>query len=305
MLFARHAGDIPAADELAASGIDTFVNTAPQPTVRADAEDRGRGASVLEQYSQATQPLAAVGPGLPAVSKRLMEKIRANEYVDFAELPPAKGKSRPISQALDGQVLVVQAADLLQTRKVIPDFATWSQCFALYAAILAPQQPTRIAEFMAYQSIIAKASKQYKWPAWVVYDQNFRQEAAGDLLQSWAKVDPSIYALCFTGQAASLENWCTRCQCLDHSTANCPAQPSRKRSWAAATSSPVTQYRAGLGRQSQEQQICIKFNKFDGDCRFGRQCKFMHVCSACREPHPMSRCKKKSTQAPAADARET
>lgn len=265
------------------------------------AESKGKDA-VREQYTQAAQPLSTVGPGLPSLPKRLMEKIRANEYVEFSELPPAKGKSRTLSQAMEGQVLVVQAADLLQTRKVIPDFATWSQCFALYVAVLAPQQPARIAEFMAYQSIIAKASKQYKWPAWIVYDQNFRQEAAGDPSQSWAKVDPSVYSLCFTGQAMSSENWCSRCQCLDHATANCPAQPSRKRAWSASQSAPATQYRAGPSRQPQEQQVCLKFNKFDGDCRFGRQCKFMHVCSGCREPHPVSRCKyggKKGTLSPA------
>ena len=31
-------------------------------------------------------------------------------------------------------------------------------------------------------------------------------------------MDPSIYAQCATGQANSMENWCTRCQCLDHTT---------------------------------------------------------------------------------------
>ena len=89
--------------------------------------------------SQASQPLLAVGSGFPSLPRKLVTRIRANEYIDFADLPPAKGKSRPISQATEGQVLVVQAADLLQSRKVIPDLATWSQCFALYVAVLAPK----------------------------------------------------------------------------------------------------------------------------------------------------------------------
>ncbi len=110
--------------------------------------------------------------------KKVVERILSNQYVEFAELPPAKGKSRQLTQSLEGQVLVVQAADLLQTRKVIPDLATWSQCFALYVAVLAPHQPGRIADFMAYQAMIAKTSMKYRCPAWIVYDQNFRQEVS-------------------------------------------------------------------------------------------------------------------------------
>ena len=92
---------------------------------------------------------------------------------------------------------MVQAADLGQPRRVIPDLATWSQCFTLYVAVLAPSQP-RLADLMAYQSLIAKVSAKFKWPPWVVYDQNFRQDAIGNPQLAWAKVDPSMYAQCFT-----------------------------------------------------------------------------------------------------------
>ena len=95
---------------------------------------------------------------------------------------------------LEGQIIVVQAADLQQTRKIIPDFATWVQCFSLYSATLASKFPERIQELMTYQTTIAKASRKYRWPSWVVYDQNFRQEVAGNPSQSWAKVDPRVYA---------------------------------------------------------------------------------------------------------------
>ena len=87
---------------------------------------------------------------------------------------------------------------------------------------------------MGYQAIIAKASTKYRWPSWVVYDPNFRQEVAGNNEQAWSKVDQSIYALSFTGQACTSENWCSRCQCLDHTSQNCPGRPSRKRPWDTA-----------------------------------------------------------------------
>ena len=47
---------------------------------------------------------------------------------------------------------MVQAADLVQSRKIIPDLATWLQCFALYVAVLAKGNPQKVQELMAYQN---------------------------------------------------------------------------------------------------------------------------------------------------------
>ena len=163
---------MPNAEVLIANRVQTFTAT--------DQES-------LEQKKAVTPVLVPVGPGFQALPKKLVEKITANECIDFAELPPAKGKSRPLPQSTEGQVLVVQAADLMQTHRIIPDLATWSQCFTLYVAVLAPTQPERIRDLVAYQAIIAKASLKYKWPSWVVYDQNFRQEVAGKPDQTWGK----------------------------------------------------------------------------------------------------------------------
>jgi hypothetical protein len=114
--------------------------------------------------------------------------------VDFNELPPAKGKGRPLSQPLDGQVVVVQAADLLQTRRIIPDLATWIQCFGIFTAVVIRKKPEKSADLLAYMSTISKASQKYKWPSWIIYDQNFRMEIPGKAAQEWARaVCPMFY----------------------------------------------------------------------------------------------------------------
>ncbi len=51
-----------------------------------------------------------------------------------------------MSHALEDQVIVVQAADLIQSWRIIPDLATWSQCYALYVAVLATDQPERLLD---------------------------------------------------------------------------------------------------------------------------------------------------------------
>ena len=268
--------------ELVDSGIQSFTSSEDtQMSGEHTILDKFQGP---EQGSATSCQWINVGAGLPALPKKLVERIRANEYIDFADLPPAKGKSRPLLQSLEGHVIVVQAADLAQPRRVIPDLATWSQCFALYVAVLAPSQP-RLADLMAYQSLIAKVSAKFKWPSWVVYDQNFQQDAVGNPQLAWAKVDPSTYAQCFTNQAISRENWCEKCQSLDHTSGNCPSRP-RKRPWSAMT--PQAQ-------PGSNDDVCKKYNRFNGDCKFGKECRYLHICLKCREPHPISRCKANST----------
>ncbi len=233
-------------------------------------------------------PTVTLGPGLPPISRRLVDKIQALEYVDLAELPPARGRSRPSHQLSDDRIVVVQAADLLQTRKIIPDLATWVQCFTLYITALTGKHPHRLTDLLGYMSLTARNSKKYKWPSWIVYDQNFRQEAAGNASLTWAKADPSLYAQCFTGQEKATENWCSRCHSVDHQSYECP-QAARKRPWNAGPGAQQAQQARGSPRQSAE--ICQKFNKYNGDCKFGNACRFWHACSKCKGPHPVTRCK--------------
>ena len=92
--------------------------------------------SLLKESSLQARPAAsamiATGEGLPALPKKWAKKIQAEEFVDFAELPPAKGKVRGTPSSLDSQIVVVQAVDLVESRKLIPDFTTWVQCFSIY-----------------------------------------------------------------------------------------------------------------------------------------------------------------------------
>ncbi len=275
---------MPTARELVVSGVREF------PADRAS-EDHEGGEGGSEAGSSRSQPMASkvtcVGTGLPPITQKLRDRIIPRQYVEFTEFPPAKGKSRPVSQPGEGQLVLVQAADLLQSRRTIPDFATWGQCFAIYVTVLSSKYPELLPDLMGYMSVIAKASKRYCWSAWVIYDQQFRQEAAGNPEMQWEKVDPSLYAQCFTGQELSKENWCNNCQELDHKTAECPYRP-RKRSWNMGPGQMEPQSReTGSGGKT----VCIKFNQYNGDCKYGKECKFAHVCARCGEGHPAAKCK--------------
>ena len=64
---------------------------------------------------------------MPALPKKLVEKIIAGHYVDFSELPPAKGRTHPLPSQEDGHVVVIRAKDFAGSKKLIPDLATWLQ----------------------------------------------------------------------------------------------------------------------------------------------------------------------------------
>ena len=61
----------------------------------AESQRQKAGASTLEN----------VGAGLPSLPKKLIEKIKAGEYIDFAS-------PRAMPQAFEGQMVVVQVAGL-------------------------------------------------------------------------------------------------------------------------------------------------------------------------------------------------
>lgn len=78
----------------------------------------------------------------------------------------------------------------------------------------------------------------------------------------------------------SLEDWCIHCQCLDHATNSFPLWPC-KHIWSSAF--------CQLHQGNADKPVCIKYKKFNDDCKFGKECRFRHVCSSCGDPHPASK----------------
>ena len=190
--------------------------------------------------SKASDTIVVV-PGIPALKRAIVDLIRADRYVDLGELPPAKGFSKPLTSlhhCLEGQVVLIQAADLLHSKKVIPDYATWAQCFSIYTAVVLTAHPERASSLLMYNAAIAKLSKKFKWPSWIVYDHNFRTEAADTGRTDWGKIDGSIYAQCFAGMSLSAEGWCTLCKSMDHTRGTCPYRPAEETAYKRQNSFP-------------------------------------------------------------------
>ena len=235
-----------------------------------------------------TNPQVPLGYGIPSIPKKTRDRILSGEYIDFAELPPAKGKTCPLSlPAPEGNIILVNAFDLLQQKKLVPDLGTWAQCFTIYAGVILTHSPGRLMDLLGYFYQISRASQGYRWPSWVIFDQNFRQAAADQGSTELAHLDPTLYAQCFNGQTKEPGNaWCQHCHSLEHSSDTCPLKPpptKRPKPLHVPLDQVPTQT-----RPIPDNQVCRNFNK--RTCKYGKKCRRIHNCLDCGGPHPQTHC---------------
>lgn len=182
-------------------------------------------------------------------------------------------------------MLLIHWQELESQRRPITDFSTWAQCFAIYSAAVLQKQPHRAADLMAYLIQTVNNAKKFKWPAWLVYDQNFRQLMADKQDLVWSKPDPGIFAQCFLNMGKSAEAWCKQCHSVEHTSASCPlAPPHNNRSSMARTAE---------GPDKLSATICRNYNSKEKGCKWRSNCYRRHLCSECSGPHPKFKCPSK------------
>ena len=93
------AGNIPPAQLLAGIGQFNPTEQDDSPKLVAQLMSKLKG-NIGGPNS--TPSMVATGERLPLLPKICVEKILAGEFIDFAELPPAKGKVESIPQAVKG-----------------------------------------------------------------------------------------------------------------------------------------------------------------------------------------------------------
>ena len=174
-------------------------------------------------------------------------------------------------------------------------------------SVLAPGQPQRIPELMAYQATIVRASQDYAGLAWVRYDAAFRRQAALTGLTRWSAINPKIYTLCFVGSARTATR-CDLCFATTHATKECaqqgdpdPGVRERLRAIEKVVLSLAPEGRKPSppppprgGRQDRPSgEVCWLFN--DNRCTYP-WCRHAHVCSGCGGAHMVLACPRRLGQ---------
>ena len=66
--------------------------------------------------------------------------------------------------------------------------------------VISSHFPEALPDLIAYQLLIVKQAKQFRYPSWLSYDIEFRKWAAATKTKAWAHINSEIYTLAFTGQ---------------------------------------------------------------------------------------------------------
>ena len=171
------------------------------------------------------------------------------------------------------------------------DVSVWLQCFAAFVGVVAKSSPEAVPGLMAYMISIIRASQEYEGSAWAAYDAAFRRQVAATGQQDWAKINSSLYTICFTGKA----RWAQRCDsCLSaaHTTSECYALGEEEPDVAGrvravelailAISAPPQRQGITDNRGPRAPEVCRLFN--ERRCNF-RNCKYRHICRWCSGAH--------------------
>ena len=165
-------------------------------------------------------------------------------------------------------------------RGPVTDILLWVECFSIMAGVLTSKYPDCAQDLFSYQKTIVHASRSFSGDSWVTYDLCYRRQAATTKSMKWSVIDFSLYNETFTGRARALPR-CRYCLSEHHRSQECsyaPPQPS---------STPRPPSRAPPARPN----ICQLFNSRNGNqCRF-RPCRYAHICSYCKDPHPITSCR--------------
>ena len=194
------------------------------------------------------------------VSDELAKKIWAGEYINLALLLN-KSDANPSS------TFSINESGLIEVKpkpcKSVQSIREWTDAFLIFSAIFIKKHPEKAGELLQYMSLIREAeSRSTGSTAWRAYDESFRMRQAIEPM-SWSKIHPDLWLRTMTLQASSLPKPASTGQAFYHSR-----RPT------------VRPY--------------YDFNSVRG-CTF-KQCKYDHVCLACRGPHAQQNCNRQVDQ---------
>ena len=277
--------------------------------------------SVAPAQAASAGPLVAVpagmflGEGLVPLPAKLVQRISNLEFVEMYELLPESWLVTEGNEgASSGQA---KAVCLFPKRRKAPvmDALVWVQCFAAMAGVLSTKYPTKVPEFMAYQALIVKCSRDYEGIGWVLYDRAFHRQVAVTKDLNWSKLNPTLHSLCLAGRARR-NKFCSACLSDNHSVEQCPEAWQMFPPFGSAgqyrSASPLSpfyphpgpfSFGAGGGQPPAPPfgppgvPTCKLFNKLEGQrCTF-TPCKYAHVCTICRGPHARAECRARAAAA--------
>ena len=145
-------------------------------------------------------------------------------------------------------------------------------CFTLYEQARLETNPEMARQLCAYREASVESDRCHRWENVARYDRCFRLAAAGKPRMAWDKMDAALLVREVTTPATIAGRG--------------PSGPGNRGGQSA---------HGGVGpkREKRQQGTCYRYNRQNGSCTFGQQCRFMHMCAGCGGEHPVSQCSSK------------
>ena len=143
-----------------------------------------------------------------------MKCIIVLEFVEMRELLPEEWL-HSVTEETDAHSCCNSTAK--KKKAPVTNIFTWLQVYASLVGVLSTAYPSKVPQFMAYQSTIIRCYKDFEGPAWVQYDH--RQVAVSKNLE-WSHINTTLYSPIFAGQA-KWSSICAHCLSDNHTSEGC------------------------------------------------------------------------------------
>ena len=219
-------------------------------------------------------------PALPPVPAKALGKIRTNTYFALKELLPNNAALLQRLQELGHITTLTMQPNATVRLREINNPLTWIFCFLSFIAAKTDIEET--CDLIAYAQIILPLTRQHGGAGWLIYDQQFRQQATGSALTPWREItNPLLSATVLTAQADA--GAATRRLFALSVRAMTTCQPSR-----STSKESLGKTTAGVPSRSQPRRryaglnnICRNFNY---NACMADSCRYNHVCLLCSHP---------------------
>ena len=130
---------------------------------------------------------------------KLKQQILSGEYFELGKVLPKnltnfrKDNEDMLEILLNSSIMTTKQTK----RKLITNIGEWSTAFSTYMAVVVEQFPQRSLELIEYFRIIRYAGNFTPGLAWVVYDHQFRTQAANDHDIYWGSIDMQLWVKLF------------------------------------------------------------------------------------------------------------
>lgn len=231
-----------------------------------------------------------VSPAAVTVSPLTRQNIIQGKDINLASLLlPSPAIDRQMVDCGDVAVYLKTSDPRLQRNLSFGEFVI---AFGIYRDVLCEVFPKRREELDLYLAMMADFNQRYGGTLFYEYHKSLSAKSASliTLFNSrldWSVTDTELLVRHFGGQKISA---CLICSSHGHSAHFCPKTYNKKDTDAVHGPAEVSKMSDARGRPITKFNgfsLCNNFN--ESVCSFPN-CKFAHICSFCKDPHPKSVC---------------